>query len=181
MAILSTQVATAPADARREKRAWLYLRVSTPGQVHTDYNPEGISIPAQRDAGQRKAAELSATVTAEFIEPGRTATSIEKRPTFQEMLAAVRAPHLTNDRLHHRLPFQSHLSKQYRRGHHQEGTGKYSARVVSTVLDMGETPESAMVESIIHAVDQYQSQASGADITLQDGAEGQERRQCRPG
>ena len=41
---------------------------------------------------------------------------------------------------------------------------KVGTRIVSTVLDMGEGPESAMVESIIHAVDQYQSQASGADI-----------------
>ena len=27
------------------KRAVLYLRVSTPSQVKTDYNPEGISLP----------------------------------------------------------------------------------------------------------------------------------------
>jgi hypothetical protein len=28
------------------KRAVVYLRVSTPSQVNTDYDPEGISIPA---------------------------------------------------------------------------------------------------------------------------------------
>ena len=33
-----------------EPTALLYLRVSTPGQVNTDYDPEGISIPAQRAA-----------------------------------------------------------------------------------------------------------------------------------
>ena len=47
--------------------------------------------------------------------------------------------------------------------------GKLGVRVVSTVLDMGETPESQMVETIIHAVDQYQSQASGADIAYKMG------------
>lgn len=73
------------------KIAWLYLRVSTPSQVHTDYGPEGISIPAQRVAAQHKATELGATVAREFVEPGRTATTIDKRPSFQEMLAAVRA------------------------------------------------------------------------------------------
>ena len=41
---------------------------------------------------------------------------------------------------------------------------KQGIRLISTVLDMGDGPESMMVESIIHAVDQYQSQASGADI-----------------
>ncbi|MGY2062054.1 hypothetical protein ACW9HQ_44855, partial [Nocardia gipuzkoensis] len=29
-------------------RALLYLRVSTPGQVNKDFDPEGISLPAQR-------------------------------------------------------------------------------------------------------------------------------------
>src|SRR3954469_19186393 len=72
------------------KRAWLYLRVSTPSQVHTDFNPEGISIPAQREAACRNAAELGAAVVDEFVEPGRTATSVDKRPVFQEMLARLR-------------------------------------------------------------------------------------------
>ena len=68
-----------------------YLRVSSMGQVETDYNPEGISIPAQREATDRKAAELGAKIVGEYIEPGRTATSIAKRPTFQEMLARIKA------------------------------------------------------------------------------------------
>src|SRR5437762_3048641 len=38
-----------------EPTAVLYLRVSTPSQVKTDYDPEGISIPAQREACMRKA------------------------------------------------------------------------------------------------------------------------------
>lgn len=40
---------------------------------------------------------------------------------------------------------------------------------MSSVMDLGDSPESAMVESIIHAVDQYQSEASGADISYQTG------------
>ena len=90
------------AAALPRKRAWLYLRVSTPSQVHTDYNPEGISIPAQREACRRKAAELGAAVFEEFVEPGRTATSIDKRPVFQEMLARIKDR--AGLRLHHRLP-----------------------------------------------------------------------------
>src|ERR1700678_2094271 len=72
------------------KRAALYLRVSTPSQVNTDYNPEGISLPAQRAACTLKAGSLGATIVREFIEPGRTATTIEKRPVFQEMVAWLR-------------------------------------------------------------------------------------------
>jgi site-specific DNA recombinase len=48
------------------KRAVLYLRVSTPSQVNTDYNPEGISIPAQRQACEQTAAQLGATIVGEY-------------------------------------------------------------------------------------------------------------------
>src|SRR4051794_17456993 len=72
------------------KRAVLYLRVSTQGQVNNDYDPEGISLPAQRDACVKKAAELGAVVVDEYIEPGRSAKEIEKRPVFQEMLARIK-------------------------------------------------------------------------------------------
>ena len=73
-----------------EPTAVLYLRVSTPSQVKTDYDPEGISIPAQREACLRKAAQLGVRVVDEYIEPGRTATSMDKRPAFQAMLERIR-------------------------------------------------------------------------------------------
>jgi site-specific DNA recombinase len=46
---------------------------------------------------------------------------------------------------------------------------KLGVRVVSCVVDLGEGPEAVMVESIMHAVDQYQSEASGADIKFKMG------------
>lgn len=39
----------------------LYLWVSTPSQVKTDYNPKGISLPAQRDACRVEAASSGAS------------------------------------------------------------------------------------------------------------------------
>lgn len=149
------------------KRALLYLRVSTPGQVNTDYNPEGISIPAQREAAERKALQLNAAVADTYVEPGRTATSIEKRPVFQEMLARVKAQRDVD------YIIVYHFSRIFRNSIDAAITkrelGRYGVRVVSTVLDMGESPESAMVETIIHAVDQYQSEANGADIRYKMG------------
>jgi len=73
------------------RRAVIYLRVSSPSQVKTDYNPEGISLPAQREACQFKCASLGAEVAHEFIEPGRSATNIDKRIVFQEMMAWIKA------------------------------------------------------------------------------------------
>ena len=152
---------------KRRKRAVLYLRVSTPSQVHTDYNPEGISIPAQREAGQRKADSLDAEIVREFVEPGRTATSIDKRPTFQEMLAWVKQQKDIDYVIvyHFNRVFRNTVDAAITK----RDLSKFGTRIVSTILDMGEGPESAMVESIIHAVDQYQSQASGADIRYKMG------------
>jgi site-specific DNA recombinase len=151
----------------QRKRAVLYLRVSTPSQVNTDYNPEGISIPAQREAGKRKADSLEADIVDEFIEPGRTATSIDKRPAFQEMVNWVK----TQKDIDYVIVY--HFNRVFRdsvdAGLTKRDLKKVGTRIVSTVLDMGESPESAMVESIIHAVDQYQSQASGADIRYKMG------------
>lgn len=153
MRATNRQVREAASGARTVKRAVLYLRVSTPSQVNTDYNPEGISIPAQREAGERKANELKAKVVNEFVEPGRTATSVDKRPVFQEMIAWVKA----QGDIDYIIVY--HFNRIFRNSIDAAITkrelGKLSVRVVSTVLDMGETPESQMVETIIHAVDQY--------------------------
>jgi site-specific DNA recombinase len=148
---------------KRPKLAVLYLRVSTLGQVNTDYDPEGNSIPAQRKAGRQKAAALGAKVVEEFVEPGKTATSIHKRPEFQKMMAWVKDHADSIDYIivyHFNRIFRNSIDAAITK----RELSKYGVRVVSTILDLGETPESSLVESIIHAVDQYQSEASGADI-----------------
>jgi len=62
--------------------AFIYLRVSSPGQVNKDYDKEGLSLPAQRQACTEKAAALGATVVDEFVEPGVSGGSIQKRNAF---------------------------------------------------------------------------------------------------
>ncbi len=149
------------------KRAVLYLRVSTTGQVNNDYNPEGISIPAQRAASTGKAAELRATVVDEYVEPGRTATSIERRPKFQEMMARIKTERDVDyiivyhfNRIF-RNTIDAALAKRELR--------KLGVRIVSTVMDLGDTPESNMVETIVGAVDEYRVQADAADIKYKMG------------
>jgi DNA invertase Pin-like site-specific DNA recombinase len=68
----------------------MYLRVSTVSQVTTDYDPEGISIPAQRAACQRKAEQLGIEIVEEYVEPGRSGTSMKSRPAFQSMLKRIK-------------------------------------------------------------------------------------------
>ena len=46
---------------------------------------------------------------------------------------------------------------------------RIGVRIISTVLHLDDSPESKMIETIMHAVDQYQSEASGADIAYKMG------------
>ena len=62
-----------------------YLRVSTKDQATRNGLEEGLSIPAQREAAQRKAEQLGAVIIKEFIEPGESAKTAQRR-ALQEML-----------------------------------------------------------------------------------------------
>ncbi len=74
----------------KPKRAILYLRVSTSRQATKNGEAEGYSIPAQRSACQRKAAELGAEVEVEFVDAGASARSAD-RAGLQELLSFVSA------------------------------------------------------------------------------------------
>lgn len=65
-----------------------YVRVSTREQTERDGDPDGYSIPAQRDANRRKAESLGAHIIEEFIDRGESARSSD-RPELQRMLAYV--------------------------------------------------------------------------------------------
>ena len=70
------------------KRAAIYLRVSTAAQATRGREPEGYSIPAQREACQAKAAELDAEVVGEYVDRGESAKTAD-RPELKGMLARL--------------------------------------------------------------------------------------------
>ena len=67
--------------------AVVYLRVSSTGQL-TGRSQEGYSIEGQREACERHAEQLGATIIKEYPEPGKSATSM-RRPRLQQMLAEL--------------------------------------------------------------------------------------------
>ncbi len=71
------------------KTAVSYPRVSTKEQAEKDGEPDGYSLPAQRDANRRKAASLGAIIVKEFVERGESAKTSD-RPKLQEMLAYIK-------------------------------------------------------------------------------------------
>jgi site-specific DNA recombinase len=74
----------------KRRRAVRLLRVSSSGQVKTDYDPEGLSIPTQRKGCTQKAESLNADVVREYIEPGVSGGSMTKRKAFKQLLADIR-------------------------------------------------------------------------------------------
>ena len=153
--------------SRTRKRAFAYLRVSSAGQVNTDYDPEGISLPAQRAAIQRRAAELDAEIVEEFVEPGRSATSTDKRPKFQEMMARLKAEGgidyvivYARSRLH-RNAIDSAITKGDLR--------KVGATIISVMDYTEDSAIGDLVATVLDGVNEYQSRASGADIAYKMG------------
>lgn len=78
-------------NADQVKRAVYLLRVSDPKQMHTatDIDPEGNSIPTQRSCCDVKLKELSAIKVGEYVEPGYSGQSMDKRPIFKELLKRI--------------------------------------------------------------------------------------------
>jgi len=70
------------------KRAAIYLRVSTAAQATRGREPEGYSIPAQREACQAKASELDAEVVAEYVDRGESAKTAD-RPELKALLSRL--------------------------------------------------------------------------------------------
>jgi DNA invertase Pin-like site-specific DNA recombinase len=136
--------------------------------VKTDYNPEGISIPAQRDACLVKCSALQAEVANEFSEPGRSAQEVEKRIVFQEMMAWVKAH---RDEVDYIVVYQ--FNRVFRNAIDAAITkrelSKWGVRIVQTAFDLPEGPEGDMIEMILNAVDEYRVKRDGADIAYKMG------------
>lgn len=84
----ASQIGLTVPDALPLKRAFLYLRVSTPRQARKNGEAEGYSIPQQREYCRQKARELGAEVVGEYIDAGESARTAG-RPQLQQMLADV--------------------------------------------------------------------------------------------
>src|SRR5712691_1185396 len=73
------------------KRSIRYLRVSSKKQMDTDFevDPEGNSIDTQRKVTSAKERDMELVNVGEYVEPGNSAQTIDKRPVFREMIARI--------------------------------------------------------------------------------------------
>ena len=84
---LTEQPDTEPGAA--VKRAVIYLRVSSRGQLETDYDDDGLSIAAQRERCEQTAAQNDAVVVDEYIERAESAKT-NQRPALNAMLRRIK-------------------------------------------------------------------------------------------
>jgi len=134
------------------------LRVSTGRQAAGD-----VSLPSQRDLTRRYCEARGWDVTAEFVEPGASATD-DRRPVFQRMLEQVREP----DRRFDVILVHSY-SRFYRNGAEMELTirslRKLGVEVVSITQPTGDDPSQDMMRQIIGIFDEYTSKENGKNVT----------------
>jgi site-specific DNA recombinase len=146
------------------KQAVLYLRVSTPRQMHTavDIDPEGNSIATQREACLAKAQGLDAAIVAEFVEPGNSAQSIEKRPIFRELLNYLEE-HRGIDYVivyMRSRAFRNSIDAAITK----RALSMFGIRIISCKEDFGTGPVADAMETVSDAFNELQVRQNGEDI-----------------
>jgi site-specific DNA recombinase len=150
------------------KRALLYLRVSSQQQVETDFDPEGNSIPTQRQACQRRAEELGLAVVDEYVEPGRSARDTKKRPKFNAMMKRLREARdadciiVYNRSRLHRDAIDASLTKRE--------LAELGVELISVMDYTAADPTGDLVANIIDSINEYQSRINGADVSIKMAA-----------
>jgi site-specific DNA recombinase len=140
-----------------------YYRVSDKSQVDTDYDPEGNSLPAQRARVEETARQLGKVIIGEYVEPGVSALPLDKRPQFRDMI----------DRIIQQRDAKTvivYMLNRFARNRYEDAiVGLTLEKLGVTVISAkepvnGDDPATRMMRGMIAVYNQYQSEASSADI-----------------
>ncbi len=149
-----------------ESEAVLYLRVSSKKQMDTaiDIDPDGNSIATQREVSTRKANSLNARVVKEFVEPGVSASTIEKRQAFQDMLSYLREhPNVRYVIVYARSrAFRNYIDAAITK----RLLDKLNVKLVSAREDFGDGVYADMMEAVTDIFNDVQNKLSGEDIRI---------------
>ncbi len=157
---MSNTDTTVEADAPLQL-AVSYLRVSTREQAERGGTDEGFSIPAQREANQRKATELGARVVREFIDAGESARSAD-RDGLQEMLAFIAATRVQFC-LVHKLDRLARNRVDDVKIH--EALLAAGVTLVSATESIDQTPSGMLVHGIMSSIAEFYSRNLATEVT----------------
>jgi site-specific DNA recombinase len=151
-------------------RAFAYLRVSSEGQVRTDYSDDGLSINAQREGAEEKAAALEAAIVHEYSDPGRSAfVDLHKRTGFLAMLDDLkRRNEHASTRVEYVIVWSLSRWARNQRDHWQtrELVRQAGAKLISITEPMiGDDSAAAFLyESMIATQNQFQSMQTSENV-----------------
>lgn len=159
-------------DLFGQKRAIIYIRVSTKAQAERDGNPEGYSLPTQRTACLLRAEQLGAVVVDEYIDKD-SGTRVDKRPAMLALIERVTQNRDVDFVIVHQL------SRFARRRRDDavvtEDLEEAGAQLVSCVEGIDQTTAGRMLQGMLAVVNEYQSRNMSDDIkrkTLQKVKDG---------
>jgi site-specific DNA recombinase len=150
-------------------RLILYLRVSSKRQMDTDadIDPDGNSIDTQRKWCLEKARQMGAIVIDEYVEPGNSAQTIEKRPVFREMMRRIQAERDVNGVL---IYMRSRAFRNYiDAGNTEVALGKLGVKLISAKEEFGDGPMAEAMKAITDVFNWLQVRMSGDDIKVKMG------------
>ena len=133
--------------------AVIYVRVSTKEQAERDGDPEGYSIPAQREACTKKAQSMGAVVVDEFADRGESARTAD-RPELQRMLEFLVANAVTYvivhkiDRLARNRADDVAINLAIRQA---------GVQLVSVTENIDETPSGILLHGIMSSIAEFYS------------------------
>ena len=138
-----------------------YLRVSTREQAERGGTDEGFSIPAQREANQRKADELGARIVREFIDAGESARSAD-RDGLQDMLAFIAASRVQFC-IVHKLDRLARNRADDVKIH--EALINAGVNLVSATESIDQTPSGMLVHGIMSSIAEFYSRNLATEVT----------------
>jgi site-specific DNA recombinase len=143
--------------------------VSSKRQTDTDadIDPDGNSIDTQRKMSQAKEKSLGLVNVGEYVEPGTSAQTIEKRPVFREMLRRIMEDQDVDCvviYMRSRI-FRNHIDAAITK-RQLENLG---VKLVSAKEDFGEGYMADAMEAVTDIFNELESRRNGADIKIKMG------------
>lgn len=155
-----------PSDAGEVEQGITYLRVSSKRQMDTDadVDPDGNSINTQREYCGDKAKRVKVVLAKEFIEPGTSAQTIEKRPVFRELMQYL------SEHPEIKYVFIYMRSRAFRNFTDAAITKrqllKMGVKLISAKEDFGEGIMADAMEAVTDIMNEVQVKLSGQDISI---------------
>jgi site-specific DNA recombinase len=141
-------------------RAVIYLRVSSAQQADKDYDPDGYSLPAQKEACLRKATSLDLHVVEEFVdrgESGRTAN----RPGLQALLTRIEQGDIQTVLVHKLDRLARNRADDVAIVMRIRAAG---AQLVSVTENIDETPSGVLLHGIMSSIAEFYSRNLATEI-----------------